>query len=547
MFENKAKGWYGSYSKVGRSSAEKYFVITHKDDIINGETKKIKIKDIFEPDEDKAESCIEDNIDVYKIYNSKYNTANNSSKPKKMIQLTLSDKKRLKKNKIKHKYHDLHKKSKMKIRITDPSCTKYYPKFDYIFPKLISGPEWNHVPGREMPIQGMVKPYNNIEKKKLNSPKKKIILNNNSNLRKENTHKKKKNKYHIIDNGVSKCLVNMNKQTCRGDFLEAVDLRIRTDKPYFKHDIPKRNSIFNNLNGNYKENTIKSLPNKKHKSCLTDRSLTSKVNSSNINSNNNYQSSSSSYKILKIKKKKKSPSCLATEYSKCVSHPPKKINNAINFSKTISREEREKVKGVKLYNVPYISPNYDLVRERSISMAVYEKENKNIKKTKRLVGLDPSATFDPDKIIDKYNNHIIYNVPKFDNMTPRPYKKNSPLPSFMQNVFGRSSMEVMTEKTLKLNKYSDGKFIEAPNTFIPKKSYNNIINLCLLQNKDKNIEDLTEESKERLLTQFNLRQKKFEALIKEGALEKFDKITLKTVDKKKVNVDPYRMKQFLGS
>ena len=33
MFENKAKGWYGSYSKVGRDSAEKFLMIMIKDKI----------------------------------------------------------------------------------------------------------------------------------------------------------------------------------------------------------------------------------------------------------------------------------------------------------------------------------------------------------------------------------------------------------------------------------------------------------------------------------------------------------------------------------
>ena len=52
MFENKAKGWYGSYSKVGRDSAEKYPMIMLKDQILNNQFKKIKIKDYFNTDEE---------------------------------------------------------------------------------------------------------------------------------------------------------------------------------------------------------------------------------------------------------------------------------------------------------------------------------------------------------------------------------------------------------------------------------------------------------------------------------------------------------------
>jgi hypothetical protein len=52
MFENKAKGWYGSYSKVGRDSAEKYPMIMLKDKILANQFKKYKIKDYFNTDDD---------------------------------------------------------------------------------------------------------------------------------------------------------------------------------------------------------------------------------------------------------------------------------------------------------------------------------------------------------------------------------------------------------------------------------------------------------------------------------------------------------------
>ena len=47
MFENPAKGWHGSYSIVGRSSAEKYHLILIKDLILSGKYKKKKIKNYF--------------------------------------------------------------------------------------------------------------------------------------------------------------------------------------------------------------------------------------------------------------------------------------------------------------------------------------------------------------------------------------------------------------------------------------------------------------------------------------------------------------------
>ena len=70
MFENEAKGWHGSYSTAGRNSAEKYHIIIHKDEILSNEPKKIRIKDIFTPDEPQPVESLEDNIDIFKVYSN---------------------------------------------------------------------------------------------------------------------------------------------------------------------------------------------------------------------------------------------------------------------------------------------------------------------------------------------------------------------------------------------------------------------------------------------------------------------------------------------
>ena len=53
MFENDTKGWFGSYSTAGRESAEKYHIVIHKDEILKNEHKKLKIRDLFTPDEEE--------------------------------------------------------------------------------------------------------------------------------------------------------------------------------------------------------------------------------------------------------------------------------------------------------------------------------------------------------------------------------------------------------------------------------------------------------------------------------------------------------------
>ena len=68
MFENEAKGWFGSYSLAGKNSAEKYHSIVHKEEILGNEYRKIKAKDIFSPDDSIALETIDDNFDIFKVY-----------------------------------------------------------------------------------------------------------------------------------------------------------------------------------------------------------------------------------------------------------------------------------------------------------------------------------------------------------------------------------------------------------------------------------------------------------------------------------------------
>jgi len=51
---NDAKGSAGMFSLIGKRSSEKYHILSKKDEILKGITKSIKIKDIFNPDENKV-------------------------------------------------------------------------------------------------------------------------------------------------------------------------------------------------------------------------------------------------------------------------------------------------------------------------------------------------------------------------------------------------------------------------------------------------------------------------------------------------------------
>ena len=96
MFENDTKGWYGSYSTAGRESAEKYHIVIHKKEILQNEHKKLKIRDLFTPDEPEEIQTLDDQFDIYKSYSSdkdnqktQFLHSNNISKPKKKKKLKM--------------------------------------------------------------------------------------------------------------------------------------------------------------------------------------------------------------------------------------------------------------------------------------------------------------------------------------------------------------------------------------------------------------------------------------------------------------------------
>ena len=98
-----------------------------------------------------------------------------------------------------------------------------------------------------------------------------------------------------------------------------------------------------------------------------------------------------------------------------------------------------------------------------------------------------------------------------------------------------SSLCNLNDKSLFLNNYSNRGYSPAATTFFPKKSFNNIINYSVINGK-KNIENKKDEDLQKkfnlLKLQINYEPEVCEQLIKEGTINKFDKITLKTNIKK---------------
>jgi len=583
MFENETKGWYGSYSRVGKGFAERFYIISHKEEIFSRENKKIRIKDFYNPDEIKQKSSLEENLDVFKLYTSskikkdkilksllkhKQNFLERSSQNKKKSY----NKKRLKLSHI-HEILGIKKNPK----VNQSSYTRYNPNYDYIKPRLLEGPLWKKVPGRKQ------KGLNPFEDKIFN----------------DQIEENKNYKFYVLETEKSKCLVNMNKMTQRGEFTDIKDLRIRTDKPFVKPK-KKKNKIEKHIKEEVKrkindilKDKLKTSSNTRNLSLSNSKRLISRYNNTSTMFSEprnllekeiqNSSQNKTSDKDKKDKTKKKMSRIILrqiglfednnklktendkpneqTESKKLKSLSNKGLNNnyslkdnqtksnskiqnkeeahkddkkfkAPDFDKIISRKQVEKARGHKFFIIPFKTLNYSLISERPLTMINYDKSKiKNENKLKDFIGLDYSYVYKPDDIINKYNNHIPPKVPNFSIMSSRSCQKGNPLPSYMQKVHDRFYLNNMNDKSLSLNNYSNRGYFSATSSFFPKKSYNNIINYTVINSEKKNDnkkDDDIEKKIELLKLQVNYSPQVYEQLVKDGTLNKFDKVSLKS-------------------
>lgn len=583
MFENETKGWYGSYSRVGKGFAERFYIISHKEEIFSRENKKIRIKDFYNPDEIKQKSSLEENLDVFKLYTSskikkdkilksllkhKQNFLERSSQNKKKSY----NKKRLKLSHI-HEILGIKKNPK----VNQSSYTRYNPNYDYIKPRLLEGPLWKKVPGRKQ------KGLNPFEDKIFN----------------DQIEENKNYKFYVLETEKSKCLVNMNKMTQRGEFTDIKDLRIRTDKPFVKPK-KKKNKIEKHIKEEVKrkindilKDKLKTSSNTRNLSLSNSKRLISRYNNTSTMFSEprnllekeiqNSSQNKTSDKDKKDKTKKKMSRIILrqiglfednnklktendkpneqTESKKVKSLSNKGLNNnyslkdnqtksnskiqnkeeahkddkkfkAPDFDKIISRKQVEKARGHKFFIIPFKTLNYSLISERPLTMINYDKSKiKNENKLKDFIGLDYSYVYKPDDIINKYNNHIPPKVPNFSIMSSRSCQKGNPLPSYMQKVHDRFYLNNMNDKSLSLNNYSNRGYFSATSSFFPKKSYNNIINYTVINSEKKNDnkkDDDIEKKIELLKLQVNYSPQVYDQLVKDGTLNKFDKVSLKS-------------------
>ena len=477
MFENDAKGWHGSYSVAGRASAEQYKSLVNKDKLLLNKTSHIKepftFKNIFTPNKTQHITYIEDKLDAFKVYTKQTAFAN-------ILHALALDEKHTKQRKQhltndRYKYYNKHiKEGRKRKEAIPPACTKYNPNHTFIWSRVITGPKWNSIPGRET---------------------KQIVIDNKDFFVKEDPIESR-----------NKCFVNMNRQTQRGDSLHGRDVRIRTDTTFHKKDIDNLSTMHtystsrnNNLQDNF-DRTISHLDGDRNK-LISD------------NKDDNKQ---------------------------------KQYIKAPNFSKTISREQVDKVKNPKNATPYFKDPKYSLTQERVLTISTFNQPRTKPRAVKTMEGIDPGFRYHPDKVISNINNHKKPKTLKFELMASMP--ENEKLPSFMVNLFNRHGANFITNQTLKMNNYKNSSFQKTLNSgFFPKKSFNRFVNMKMLESKrykdEQGKDEEAQNEKECLTERAKIKNVGMYNDIANTEYEhRFDNVTFKTLKKDAVIQDDERDK-----
>ena len=479
------------------------------------------------------------------------------------------------------KFHDSHiNKKKHEIERPVPTCTKYAPNTNLIWKRTITGPKWETMGKRknifkddntkyylnhENPLNNAGHCFINMNKQTMRGD-----ITNSYDLRiksarpfSRNVHKNSNYNHLKIRSDTN---YNINRKINNKWGGENIPPTFRTTSMKSANSIAKKkqsnkhlnlkitttgNSANKNINTTSKSFNEESIFNSKEddennasselndsyqlykhyyiKQLRPNTTANKKENSFNITTEIKTNINKSNESISSAKKSKKNINTkrpkTATKYTvKPIIH--KQHIKGPEFDKIISRNYYDNLFQHSTALIPFSSPNVQLTRERSLNMVFYERPTylKRLVKTMKGINLG-------DYMDDK---NLFIRVPEFDKMKSRPSDNGSPLPIYMKGQVSRDSCNKITEMSLKMNNFANGKFYDGFNTFVPKKSFNKIVNLnllnskalfpYLLKNKSNNI-----EMKNYIEKSLRFYNKNYVDLMKEGSLTKFDNVTYKAI------------------
>ena len=512
MFESDTKGWHGSYSLMGKISAESFPMVLAKDKILRGIYKTKKIKDYFNTDDD-INTVNEINDEDEDIFNPKYRPPIRIKRKRLKICEPNTKREIPEEYKYHHSNHkDMYNLSKILKNQSTQSSSIYDPKKEYVWSRTLTGPQWNVLSGREkgglFGIKNLDINFNNTKNEEKET-KKNDILNKDKKIYKQN---KTANNFFINPNKG----VDMNKFSKRTSMKTYYDLRIRDFRPFMKK-IGQKTMRVKNILKNLEIEARNKLKKKKHLNLNLDI-LEEGDSFDEISSNEN-----------RTKKKRKLKHNF--KYNKYHNTTP---FHTINFSKTISREKFYKPSRNEEGIRPFFSPKYTLVEPRSLTMVTYNKKTDGKPVNRRVEGISNNLYLDIEKIFDKVNNHRENKVMLFKNSLEK--YRNEKLPLHMNSLYNRGSLESITDKGLEMNNFSLGEKNSDSSSFCKKKSYNKIINYHLLRNEKRNnlcgLEKIAKTlwNKNRLKNYMEFYLKNLDEDKIQYTGKKFDSITLKSIE-----------------
>ena len=507
--------FHGAFSLAGRDSAEKFNIVAEANKADEKEKNKT-FKNFFSPDlewENKNDDIDNENIekecnlninDIKKnikfsldyIRKNEIQSQLKKEKKKTKINLKLINKKyngkklyyKDSKKKIfqkifqsfKYKYHNLHlekleryKKEGIIQKMNIQQEPIYYPKINYIYPKLSIGPPWSKLSGRGKYLFAQENYITNLSY----------------------------NECYSSTNSI-KGFIDMSKQTQRNGFPINGDIRQRCEKkfePLNKKNINKKDelpqfyktaTIQKNSLSPFKFSTItfdKKINKDKNIPLSENKIIRYRHRNNNFNNNNNFQNNRKAY----------------THRSQSVP----------DFNSYLSREQLNKLfkKQDRITN-GVLFPNYKSIEERVKMMVIYSKESYNKPKhnKKELKGISSDEVYNANETYEKIYGNKIRAVPLFKKMKSRP--ENNDLPFFLNGITNRMIYYFSTDKALKMNYYSNSKIYNLCNEYNGERSKYKNSNLNAVR-KSLGFDNENHYDKNKVNRELKIKSKKFNDLI----------------------------------
>ena len=207
----------------------------------------------------------------------------------------------------------------------------------------------------------------------------------------------------------------------------------------------------------------------------------------------------------------------------------KKWRSVPDFNSYLSREQVDKIMSFNKVNPnDNLFPSYNFIESRVKMMVLYNRKS-FYNKQFFFKGIDTSEYYDANKTFNNLKGNKCSAL-EFNKMTSRP--SDNILPIFMKGIHSRITFDEQTEKSLEMNNYSNGKFLNL-NDLLSNRSFNRYVNLSLLKSnyiKPENIMNNSELiSLSKQMQELETSKDNIGKYLEGIKMNKFDKITLKSI------------------